>query len=337
MLCLEKKKKTKFQVRVKEQKRQAREAENLQRRLTRIAALKAAGKSQEEAEADAEGGPSDADSESDEEDEDAAPSTTNPTREPTPAPAATETAAMGAAAVKAEGGDDPMSVDDAVSKAKVKAEAPAKKPGKPKAPELTAAERAAADQRLLEMEAEAGVLTSKEQNEYQRLLAAGFGEWTRRDFQNFCKALETYGRNEKALVCAHVEGKEAKEVAEYYDVFWKRGPKEIKEWAKIVKNIERGEEKLARLKHIKEVLDWQMSQSTNPLFDMDLDFPKGTTKFIPEEDRFLLCAMHEVGYGQWEQIKLLIRTAYHFRFNWFIKSRSPLEINRRCDTLLKVK
>ena len=42
-----------------------------------------------------------------------------------------------------------------------------------------------------------------------------------------------------------------------------------------------------------------------------------------EEDRFLLCMTHQLGYGQWDELKAEIRKSWRFRFDWFFKSRTP--------------
>ena len=49
--------------------------------------------------------------------------------------------------------------------------------------------------------------------------------------------------------------------------------------------------------------------------------------FTEDEDRFLACMMHKLGYGRWEELKLEIRKAWQFRFDWFIKA-VPLELQR---------
>jgi SWI/SNF-related matrix-associated actin-dependent regulator of chromatin subfamily A member 5 len=46
--------------------------------------------------------------------------------------------------------------------------------------------------------------------------------------------------------------------------------------------------------------------------------------------------MHRHGYGAARRIQLEIRRAWQFRFNWFFKSRSPEEIQKRCDVLVRV-
>tara|TARA_B100000780_G_scaffold277720_1_gene249123 strand:- start:305 stop:679 length:375 start_codon:yes stop_codon:yes gene_type:complete len=45
--------------------------------------------------------------------------------------------------------------------------------------------------------------------------------------------------------------------------------------------------------------------------------------------------MHKLGYGRWEELKLEIRKAWQFRFDWYIKSRTPLELQRRCDIIVR--
>ena len=42
----------------------------------------------------------------------------------------------------------------------------------------------------------------------------------------------------------------------------------------------------------------------------------------------------KLGYGHWDELKLEIRKAWQFRFDWFFLSRTPIEISRRCTTLL---
>ena len=45
---------------------------------------------------------------------------------------------------------------------------------------------------------------------------------------------------------------------------------------------------------------------------------------------------HKLGYGQWDELKAEVRKAWEFRFDWFIKSRTPAELNRRVDALIRL-
>lgn len=72
--------------------------------------------------------------------------------------------------------------------------------------------------------------------------------------------------------------------------------------------------------------------------ELELNYP--TTKgkvYSEEEDRYLLCRLNHYGMRTddvYERIKKDITEFPVFRFDWFFKSRSPQELQRRCNTLL---
>lgn len=72
--------------------------------------------------------------------------------------------------------------------------------------------------------------------------------------------------------------------------------------------------------------------------ELELNYP--TTKgkvYSEEEDRYLLCRLNYYGMQMedvYERIKKDILEFPVFRFDWFFKSRSPQELQRRCNTLL---
>jgi hypothetical protein len=39
---------------------------------------------------------------------------------------------------------------------------------------------------------------------------------------------------------------------------------------------------------------------------MSFDYGSVPSKFIVEEDQFLFCATHQIGYGRWDEIKSVI-------------------------------
>lgn len=66
----------------------------------------------------------------------------------------------------------------------------------------------------------------------------------------------------------------------------------------------------------------------------------GQTKgksYSEEEDRFLLVQLSKYGIGKEDTYDLIKRDISEwpaFRFDWFLKSRTPVEIGRRCTTLI---
>ena len=53
--------------------------------------------------------------------------------------------------------------------------------------------------------------------------------------------------------------------------------------------------------------------------------------------RFLVCMLHKLGFDKenvYEELRAAVRNAPQFRFDWFIKSRTAMELQRRCNTLI---
>lgn len=153
----------------------------------------------------------------------------------------------------------------------------------------------------------------------------------------------------------------------------------------MIEKIEKGEKKILRFREIRDLIQEKIERHFDetyghlfiekkeglPTYDQLLDHSWKTLKlkyvagskhrsFSEEEDAFLLAMMHRHGYGATERIRLEIRRAFQFRFNWFFKSRSryvrlrlsqsyssmyfrshhdcffSLEIQRRCESIVKM-
>ncbi|KAI9000230.1 member of the imitation-switch class of ATP-dependent chromatin remodeling complex [Gaertneriomyces semiglobifer] len=180
-------------------------------------------------------------------------------------------------------------------------------------------------------------LTDAELAEKERLLTKGFADWTKKDFVAFCKANEKYGRDELGLIAQEIEGKTAAEVKQYAAVFWKRY-KELADYEKIIANIEKGESKLRKTQEIQDQLSAKIRQHKAPLQQLKIQYLQSKGKnYTEDEDRFLLVMLEKFGYGTddvYERIVQEIKRSPLFRFDWFIKSRTALEIQRRCNTLV---
>lgn len=179
-------------------------------------------------------------------------------------------------------------------------------------------------------------LTEEESTEKDALLEDGFKDWNRRDFNAFVRAAEKYGRDALSSIAAEVEGKSEEEVRAYSKVFWKRH-KELNDWEKIIKNIERGEQKIQRQQDIMNAVAAKLERYKNPWQDLKIQYGANKGKaYTEEEDRFILCMLHKLGYGAWDDLKAEIRKSWRFRFDWFFKSRTPQELARRSDTLIRL-
>ncbi|KRT79177.1 helicase [Oryctes borbonicus] len=206
----------------------------------------------------------------------------------------------------------------------------------PKNPELgpEASKQQKEEQRKID---ESEPLTEEEQQEKESLLTQGFTNWSKRDFNQFIKANEKYGRDDIENIAKEVEGKTSEEVMEYSAVFWERC-NELTDIDRIMAQIERGEAKIQRRASIKRALDAKMARYRAPFHQLRISY--GTNKgknYMEDEDRFLVCMLHKLGFDRenvYEELRAAIRASPQFRFDWFLKSRTAMELQRRCNTLI---
>ncbi|XP_010546921.1 PREDICTED: ISWI chromatin-remodeling complex ATPase CHR11 isoform X3 [Tarenaya hassleriana] len=179
-------------------------------------------------------------------------------------------------------------------------------------------------------------LTAEEVEEKERLLEEGFSTWSRRDFNTFIRACEKYGRNDIKSIASEMEGKTEEEVERYAKVFKERY-KELNDYDRIIKNIERGEARISRKDEIMKAIGKKLDRYKNPWLELKIQYGQNKGKLYNEEcDRFMICMVHKLGYGNWEELKAAFRTSPLFRFDWFVKSRTTQELARRCDTLIRL-
>jgi SWI/SNF-related matrix-associated actin-dependent regulator of chromatin subfamily A member 5 len=160
------------------------------------------------------------------------------------------------------------------------------------------------------------------------------------------------------LLATDIQEKTAKEVKKYYLVFkkkWKQlagmspMPTHVpgrrantfppcSEHPRIEQRIVEGEAKRNKRSNLESLLLKKIASVKYPMQELELNYP--TTKgkvYSEEEDRYLLCRLNYYGMTAddvYECIKKDITEFPVFRFDWFFKSRSPPELQRRCNTLL---
>uniref|UniRef100_A0A8C2JVF6 SWI/SNF related, matrix associated, actin dependent regulator of chromatin, subfamily a, member 5 n=1 Tax=Cyprinus carpio TaxID=7962 RepID=A0A8C2JVF6_CYPCA len=155
----------------------------------------------------------------------------------------------------------------------------------------------------------------------------GFTIWTKRDFNQFIKANEKWGRDDIENIAREVEGKTPEEVMEYSAVFWERC-NELQDIEKIMAQIERGEARIQRRISIKKALDSKIGRYKAPFHQLRISY--GTNKgknYTEEEDRFLICMLHKLGFDKesvYDELRQCIRNSPQFRFDWFLKSRTAM-------------
>uniref|UniRef100_A0A6U2D0V6 Uncharacterized protein n=2 Tax=Hemiselmis andersenii TaxID=464988 RepID=A0A6U2D0V6_HEMAN len=179
--------------------------------------------------------------------------------------------------------------------------------------------------------------TNAEDEEKDELLKEGFSSWTKKDFSTFKSACERHGRGAFDSIAQELESKSADDVKRYSEAFWQLGPSRLSNWEAIEKQIEKGESKIQKRQEFMNAVKRKVEKYANPW--QQLKFQYGNAKgkaFTEEEDRFIVCMTHQLGYGRWEELKYEIRRSWNFRFDWFIKSRTPKELEARFKQLVRL-
>ncbi|KAF8422290.1 P-loop containing nucleoside triphosphate hydrolase protein [Boletus edulis BED1] len=169
-------------------------------------------------------------------------------------------------------------------------------------------------------------LTEEEQALKEQYTEAGFHDWSRRDFQQFVRALEIYGwTDDYDLLASEIQDKDAKAVKRYYTYF-KKHWKELAEHPRIAARIAEGEAKRNKRSNLEHLLAKKISSVKHPMQELELNYP--TTKgkvYSEEEDRHLLCRLNHYGMRAEDVYERIKRDISEFP-----------ELQRRCNTLLGI-
>ncbi|KAH3744142.1 chromatin-remodeling complex ATPase chain Iswi [Pelomyxa schiedti] len=180
-------------------------------------------------------------------------------------------------------------------------------------------------------------LTEAEIAEKEKLLTKGYTQWSYRDFFLFIHASKNHGRKNLKDIAAAIPGKSLEEVKEYSEVFWSRID-ELKDSESIKRKIEKGEEKREQIVEKQKLLDslppfntLVFRGPTPSIFSLS----RNNKHFSYTSDIFLLTTLRDLGYGKWDHLKECVLRSDLFRFDWFLQSRTAVDLHRRCDVLVK--
>lgn len=200
-----------------------------------------------------------------------------------------------------------------------------------------AEEERAAEQALIDA---AEPLSEEEQARKEELALEGFQDWNKRDFNAFVRGCERYGRDDFASIADELGGtKTVDEIQTYARTFWERLD-ELHDSEKIVQRIEEGEKRREKVSKTENILKRKINAYRLPQQQLKINYGSGAAKgkgWSEEEDRFLLIHLSKFGLSTedcYDRIRSAISKEDMFRFDWFIRSRTSAELNRRCNTLL---
>lgn len=187
----------------------------------------------------------------------------------------------------------------------------------------------------------AEALTEDQIKQRDGYLQLGFGTWSKRDFNAFIKGSEKFGRGDIRSIAAEIEGKSTGEVTEYHTIFWDRY-EEIQDHERLIAIISKGEERIEKKIRMKKALAQKVASYKFPEIQLRIPYmyAAGNRKnYTEEEDRFLVCKLAEFGMdaeNAYDEVKATIRYDPKFRFDWFFRSRTSAELQRRCNQLVNI-
>jgi SWI/SNF-related matrix-associated actin-dependent regulator of chromatin subfamily A member 5 len=180
-------------------------------------------------------------------------------------------------------------------------------------------------------------LTEEETIEMIEILATGFPQWEKKDYETMTKTIDKYGRNCLENLAEELNSKTLDEIKNYYNSFWEK-INELPDGPKLLRNIEKREksEKQRDLSNI--LISKKVTQAGEIYENIKITYPNNSkqSEFSLEEDQFMVYISHKYGYGNWEAIVREIRLSEDFMFNYYLKSRDKSEIQKRIDYLVKV-
>lgn len=184
-------------------------------------------------------------------------------------------------------------------------------------------------------------LTEQEEKMKADWEAEGFTNWNKLEFRKFITVSGKYGRNSiQAIARELAPGKTLEEVRAYAKAFWSNIER-IEDYEKFLKIIENEEEKIKRVKMQQEALRRKLSEYKNPFFDLKLKHPPSSNNkrtYSEEEDRFILLMLFKYGLDRddvYELVRDEIRDCPLFELDFYFRSRTPVELARRGNTLLQ--
>jgi SWI/SNF-related matrix-associated actin-dependent regulator of chromatin subfamily A member 5 len=174
--------------------------------------------------------------------------------------------------------------------------------------------------------------------EKEGVVRSAFPSWTRRDFKYFIIAVERYGKRSTERICKELHdrcGKRPEEVARYMEVFFARIG-ELENGEQLTQRFERSELRNAKRDIYNDLIKTKIAKYSFPELSLTFEGLRRIGDYFTEaEDRGMFILLSRVGYGFWDQLKEEIIKSDLFRTNWFVRTRTPNELQARCDRLIR--
>merc|ERR1712129_486238 len=97
-----------------------------------------------------------------------------------------------------------------------------------------------------------------------------------------------------------------------------------------------GEDNIERYQKYNELMKKKIAIYECPMQEMEFPgtpYDSRAHGWRIEHDRFIVMKLCDVGYGNWNDVRMAFLTDSQFRFDYWVKSRTALDINKRMRQL----
>lgn len=177
--------------------------------------------------------------------------------------------------------------------------------------------------------------------EREELLREGFSSWKRRDYFRFVAAVKQHGRFDMDGLVEAMPGKTQEEVEAYAKAFWRLGPSRLPKWEGIVAAVAKAENKAREIQKLRRALATNLvrcdehGEGAWQSETVALGHPRRPSSFSRTTNRFLLCQNFALGHGRWEDLARNVRQSDTLCFDYYARTRTPYELQRRTETLMR--
>ncbi|XP_055320960.1 chromatin-remodeling complex ATPase chain Iswi-like [Sitodiplosis mosellana] len=171
----------------------------------------------------------------------------------------------------------------------------------------------------------------------QELVAEGFPNWKRQDLKTFIYAMRKYGREDMQQIASMLPEKTLDEITRYHRAFWSRGKAELKEFDRYIASLAKAEAEQNKQKTVSEAFHWKMTGYRCPELELTFKGLSVKSMFTYEQDKFILSYLFEIGIdapNAYARIREKISSSRRHNFDFFLRSRTAAELQRRAEYLL---
>ena len=190
-------------------------------------------------------------------------------------------------------------------------------------------------------------LNDELQKEKVMLLKSGFKNWSRHNYRQFIRACTNHGRANITSICNEMKSNQIapEQTKRYHKIYFEEGISHLgeEEYNKNLQSILKGESRVELLqneiKDVQTVVSNYVSETNggDPRQGLYLIYNNvDDSKYTEENDAFLMCEMSELGqYGFFDEMRKKIQHDTMFTFDYFFRSRTTGDLERRCKSLLR--